>query len=178
MLTLPDYLADGLDIVFIGLNPSTYSVRLGHYFANPRNRFWAAINRAGIMPEELSPATDYRLLNHNMGFTDVVKRATAQGSGLGADDYRRWAPVLKEKLERYQPLVACFHGMVAYRNYLRYAEGRHGEAVALGLQQHTIGRSRVFVIPNPSPANAQYSLDALTDWYRKLHTFLRELKGT
>ena len=45
--TLPDYLKPGLDIVFVGLNPSDYSVRKGHYFANPRNRFWAAFNRSG-----------------------------------------------------------------------------------------------------------------------------------
>ena len=42
MDTLPDYLKEGLDIVFVGLNPSIYSVTEGHYFANPRNRFWAA----------------------------------------------------------------------------------------------------------------------------------------
>ena len=42
--TLPDYLTDGLDIVFVGLNPSEFSVQAGHYFANPRNRFWAALN--------------------------------------------------------------------------------------------------------------------------------------
>tara|TARA_B100000315_G_scaffold239895_1_gene259166 strand:- start:351 stop:536 length:186 start_codon:yes stop_codon:yes gene_type:complete len=37
--TLPDYLEEGLDIVFVGLNPSERSVSAGHYFANPRNRF-------------------------------------------------------------------------------------------------------------------------------------------
>ena len=29
--TLPDYLAPGLDLVFIGINPSLYSVQRGHY---------------------------------------------------------------------------------------------------------------------------------------------------
>ena len=47
----------------------------------------------------------------------------------------------------------------------------------LGLQGRTIGGARVFVIPNPSPANAQYSLDDLVGWYRKLAEFRSELIG-
>ena len=39
MRTLPDLLEPGLTLVFVGLNPSEYSAREGHYFANPRNRF-------------------------------------------------------------------------------------------------------------------------------------------
>ncbi|SVE60177.1 uncharacterized protein METZ01_LOCUS513031, partial [marine metagenome] len=33
-VTLPDYLREGLEILFIGLNPSKYSAEIGHYFAN------------------------------------------------------------------------------------------------------------------------------------------------
>ena len=53
--TLPDYLRKDLDIVFVGVNPSLYSVQVGHYFGNPRNRFWAALNRSGLVGRELSP---------------------------------------------------------------------------------------------------------------------------
>ena len=38
MKTLPDYLAPGLDIVFVGINPGRYSAEVGHYFATSRNR--------------------------------------------------------------------------------------------------------------------------------------------
>ena len=31
--TLPDLLRDALQIVFVGINPSLYSVERGHYFA-------------------------------------------------------------------------------------------------------------------------------------------------
>ena len=53
--TLPDYLRQGLDIVLVGLNPSAYSVRVGHYFANPRNRFWAAVNAANLVGRTVGP---------------------------------------------------------------------------------------------------------------------------
>ena len=165
--TLPDYLQPGLDIVFIGLNPSSISVREGHYFANPRNRFWTALNSSGLVPVQLSPALDKQLLDHRIGVTDLIKRPTSQASGLSVSDYREGAPLLKAKLLHYQPAIACFHGMMCYRAYLRYAEDLQDKP-ELGLQRHTIGKSRVFVVPNPSPANAQYSLAILADWYQQL----------
>ena len=169
--TLPDYLEEGLDIVFVGLNPSEPSVKAGHYFANPRNRFWAALNRSGLAGREMSPQRDGELLQHGIGFTDVVKRPTRQASGLRAADYRRWAPVLREKLLKYQPRIACFQGVTAYAEYLRHAEAIKDKP-ELGLQQLEIGQTRVFVVPNPSPANARFSLDDLAGWLDKL----RELR--
>ena len=174
METLPDYLKQGLDIIFVGMNPSTYSVREGHYFANPRNRFWAALNRSDLVGAELSSQLDYKLLSYGIGLTDVVKRPTAQGSGLTAEDYRKWAPVLKQKLECCAPLIVCFHGTTAYRQYLKHAEGP-SEAPRLGLQRRTIGTSKVYVVPNPSPANAKFSIDDLAGWYRELKAFWDEL---
>ena len=175
--TLPDYLRPGLEVVLIGLNPSTYSIRAGHYFANPRNRFWPAVSAANLVGRPVGPEDDADLPTAGIGFTDVVKRPTPQASGLSAADYRRDAPLLKEKLLRYAPVVACFHGLTAYRAYLRYAEGiTNPGAIPLGPQDFTIGTSRVFVLPNPSPANARYSLECLTNWYDKLNQWRAELR--
>ena len=176
MWSLPDYLKADLDIVFVGINPSAYSARVGHYFANPRNRFWRALNRSGLVGIELWPARDHILVEHGIGFTDLVKRPTPQAAELTAEDFRQGAPVLKGKLERYRPLIVCFHGLTAYRQYLKYGECIVGKP-GLGLQRHTIGRSKVFVVPNPSPANARFSVDDLADWYQKLSTLRGETLG-
>ena len=174
--TLPDYLRPGLDVVLIGLNPSAYSVRAGHYFANPRNRFWSAVSAANLVGRTVGPQDDAGLMEAGIGFTDVVKRPTPQASGLSAADYRRDAPLLREKLLAHAPAVACFHGLTAYRAYLRYAEGiSKPGAIPLGRQDITIGSSRVFVLPNPSPANARFSLGDLTEWYVKLNQWRAEL---
>jgi len=167
--TLPDYLTYGLQIVFVGINPGAYSVRVGHYFATSQNRFWSALNRSGLVHGggELGPEDDVRMHEFGIGFTDVVKRATNSASSLRSADYRQGGPVLQKKLLVFQPMVVCFNGIMGYRNYLRYGEGTK-VAPHFGAQEHVIGTSRVFVAPSPSPANAAFSLDTLAGWYRRL----------
>ena len=177
--TLPDLLAPSLALVFVGLNPSEYSAREGHYFANPRNRFWPAFNRSALLPAELgrecNPADDLLLLEHGIGFTDVVKRPSPQGNVLRAADYLQWAPALRERLLTCQPRLVCFHGLMAYKAYLQYAESEKSSP-ELGIQPRRIGGSSVFVVPNPSPANARYSVDDLTAWYDRVAALLLELR--
>ncbi len=166
-VTLPDYLREGLDLLFVGLNPSQYSAEVGHYFANPRNRFWPAFNLSGLVDRKVGAEDDATLLDDGIGFTDVAKRPTPMGSGLRAGDFREWAPVLKEKVLKFAPRLVCFHGLMAYKAYLQHGEGVK-ESPQLGLQERTIGVSKVFVVPNPSPANAKYSLSDLADWYGRV----------
>jgi len=171
--TLPDYLCAGLRLVCIGLNPSLPSVREGFYFANPRNRFWRALQASGLLNTTLEPGVDAMqilLRQYGIGFTDVVKRPTAGAKDLRAADYREWAPQLGQKLQHYQPGIAWFHGKLAYANYLRYSEGVRQD-IDWGRQPRKIGRTQVFVTPNPSPANAAYSLDDLGAWYRELGVY-------
>ncbi len=167
LVTLPDHLREGLEILFVGLNPSQYSAEVGHYFANPRNRFWAAFNLSGLVARQVTADEDAGLLDDGIGFTDVAKRPTSMGSGLRAADFRLWAPVLKEKIIKFAPRLVCFHGLMAYKAYLQHGEGLK-EKPELGMQERKIGVSAVFVVPNPSPANAKYSLQDLAEWYRRL----------
>lgn len=180
MTTLPDYLAHNLKIISVGLNPSPVSVDAGFYFANPRNRFWKALNASRLIDEELEPgeeAMQLLFMKYKIGFTDLVKKPTSMGNKLRAVDYREGAPDLKEKLLNYRPAIVWFHGKDTYRNYLKYAE-KINKPVTLGLQKQTIGKSRVFVTPNPSPANAQYSLDDLIRNYNEMVSFqVREAFG-
>lgn len=170
MDTLPDYLAPGLSLLSIGLNPSVNSVRAGFYFATPQNRFWKALNASHLIQAEVTPGVEaMRTLfeRDRIGFTDVVKRPSRSGSELRAADYREWAPVLLDKLRHYRPTIAWFHGKVAWRHFLKYGLRRDDEIV-WGQQPRPLERCRVFVTPNPSPANAAFSLDVLIDWYNRL----------
>ena len=171
MKTLPDYIDYGLIILSIGLNPSTISVEKGYYFANPRNRFWKAFNASGLVSEELIPsrkAQEKLFKQYRIGFTDVVKRHSSMGKDLHAADYKEWAPKLKIKIEKFQPQVCWFHGKVAMQNYLKYTDNTKRN-IEWGKQNFTLGNSKVFVTPNPSPANAAFPLELITDWYSMLY---------
>lgn len=40
---VPDVLADGLDVLFCGINPGLTTAATGHHFARPGNRFWPVL---------------------------------------------------------------------------------------------------------------------------------------
>ncbi len=175
MRPLPDLLRSGLDLVFVGINPGVTSSRAGHYFATATNRFWPAVNAAGIFDPPLDHGRDHEALDQGIGFTDIVKRPTASASQLRAADFREGAAALKERLLDADPALVCFNGVTAYRNYLKYAE-QVGERPSLGLQPRRIGDAEVFVVPSPSPANAAYSLEDLTGYYRQVARLLARLR--
>jgi double-stranded uracil-DNA glycosylase len=180
MPTLPDYLGSGLELVFVGINPGLYSARQGHYFARSTNRFWPAFTasklsvrvRGGLSVDVLRPEHDAALPGFGIGFTDVVKRASGNAAELDPSDFERWAPRLLQKLRRSAPRVACFHGLTAYRPFLALALGVDRRALALGPQPEIVGATRLFVVPNPSPANAHFTLADQTTWYDRLADFL------
>lgn len=172
--TLPDLLRDGLDVVFVGINPSLYSARRGHYFARPTNRFWGAFSRSQLSGPArralgvavLTPAHDRLLLEHGFGFTDLVKRPTARAAEV-ANEIGGGIDALTAKLERHRPRFACFHGITGYRPvHLCLAADK--PAPALGLQPLQIGATRLFVVPNPSGANAHVTPAEQTRWYDRL----------
>ena len=173
MTTLPDLLSPNLDILSVGLNPSLNAVKAGFYFATPQNRFWKALNASALIDKPLTPSIESQqtlLTNYRMGFTDTVKRPTSQGSALRSADFRTDCPILKEKILKYSPRIVWFHGKVAYKNYLVVTENIKG-GVDWGEQPWPIGSAQTFVTPNPSPANAAFSLANLIDWYNKLADF-------
>lgn len=172
MKTLPDYIDYDLDILSIGLNPSTISIEKGYYFANPRNRFWKALNRSKLIRknDEFIPSKEAQeelFKKYSIGFTDVVKRSSSMGKDLRAEDYKKWAPQLKLKIDKFKPKICWFHGKVAINNYFKYSLEMK-QNIIWGKQKFTIQDSIFYVTPNPSPANAAFSLDEIIRWYDKL----------
>lgn len=177
--TLPDFLGNDLIVLSIGLNPSPASVAAGYYFAGRNNRFWPALNASGLPGRVLRPGADAcRYLSETcaIGFTDVVKRPSRGAADLRVADFRHWVPHLEARINQAAPRLLWFHGKIAYRYYLRC---RQQPAVDLdwGLQADTQQGARVFLSPNPSGANAGFSLGDLTDYYRQLKALYRELSN-
>jgi TDG/mug DNA glycosylase family protein len=178
--TLPDYLAPRLRLVFIGINPSVLSVQKGRYFWRKTNRFWPALSRSRLSREirealgrdELGPEDDERLPEFGIGFTDVVKVPSAKAAQVSPALFAEWAPRLRTRLERFQPSVAAFQGVTGYRAFERYALGVAKSSAVVGPQEPVIGRTRLFVVPNPSPANFHFRPADQIDWYDRLADFI------
>lgn len=178
MKTLPDLLAADLRLLSVGLNPSLPSVKAGFYFANPRNRFWKALNASKLLSSPLEPGVEamQQLLKlERIGFTDLVKRPTRGAGDLRAKDYREGTPRLLEVIRNTGAAVVWFHGKLAYGQFLRCQKPAR-QNTDWGLQEQVIGSSRVFVTPNPSPANAVFSLQDLVEWYDQLAGFTGQVQ--
>lgn len=184
--TLPDYLRPGLDLVFVGINPGLYSVHRRHYFARSANRFWPAFSasklsepvRRSLGADILRAEHDTELPRFGIGFTDVVKRPTANAADLKARDFEKWVPRLVQRLLRCPPRVACFHGLTAFRPFLTIALRRADRLPMLGPQPEVVGATRLYVVPNPSPANAHFTLTDQTTWYDRLADFLAAVRAS
>jgi len=174
-VTLPDLLRPGLDVVFVGINPSIYSARKGHYFARPVNRFWPCLSRSvlslkarqALCVDRLEPVHDRILPAHGMGFTDLVKRPTVKAAELSRQEMEAGAAELAAKLDGLGARVLCFQGITAYLPFHRIL-GFGKDKPSRGLQPQEIGSTRLFVVPSPSPANAHVSRDEQTAWYDRV----------
>lgn len=91
---LPDYLKDGLDIVFIGINPSMFAAYTGKYYDGPGNHFWQALYLSGILTEPMSAVDDHKLLDLGIGFTNIVPRTTRGLSDLSRKEIADGAEVI------------------------------------------------------------------------------------
>ncbi|MHB1421051.1 MAG: mismatch-specific DNA-glycosylase, partial [Bacillota bacterium] len=93
---IPDYLRLGLDILFVGYNPSILSGKSGHHYANPRNRFWQILNEAGLTPRKYRPEEDQYLLELGYGLTNIVARPTRSAAEITREEYAQGRQLLAQ----------------------------------------------------------------------------------
>lgn len=161
-LLLPDVLDEGLSVVFCGLNPGLTSAVRGHHFATPGNRFWPALSRSGFTPGPYSPDRDRELSRLGLGFTNLVARTTRGSDELAPEEFVRGARELRGKILDLAPGWLAFLGITGYREAFGV---RHPK---VGPQEATIGRTRLWLLPNPSGRNAHYPPGKLTEEFVRL----------
>jgi len=159
-------IAPGLDVLFVGINPSLWSGAVGMHFARPGNRFWRALHDAGFTDVLLSPHEGRELLKRGIGVTNLVNSATAGADELDLDDYRRGARRIEAKIRRYHPKVVAFVGMGAYRAAFGRPRARGGR------QDERLAGATIWVLPNPSGRTAGYQMPALARAFRELRRSL------
>lgn len=139
-----DILRPGLDVVFVGYNPSLPAWRTGHYYANPANRFYRLLFDCGLTPRLLTPAEDRLLPEFGIGATDLLALPSARADLVPAARFREAVPRLREKLRSVSPRAVCCNGIGVYR----YVVGPG--PTKLGLQPRPFETSALFVVPSTS----------------------------
>src|ERR1700755_3180269 len=112
---VPDLIIKNLIVLFAGINPGLYTAAIGHHFGRPGNRFWPALHAGGFTPRLYSPFESTRLLDLNLGITNVVERATARADELTDDELRAGGRRLEIKVKRWRPTVVPFSGIHPHR---------------------------------------------------------------
>jgi TDG/mug DNA glycosylase family protein len=151
---LPDRLRPPVRVLLVGINPGVRSSQLGHHFAGASNRFWKLLYESRLVTEPIGFADDRRLHEWGLGMTNLIPRPTPGIDTLRPEEYVAGAAVLRKKIRRVKPEVVAFVGVTLFRSVFGR---RTGQPVALGPQPERLEGARVFVLPNPSGRNANFS---------------------
>ena len=154
-------------VLFVGINPGIRSAETGHHFAGYSNRFWKLLFESGLVAEPISYEDDVRLPLFGFGITNICARATPGIDTLMPEEYVIGRARLRRKILRYQPAIVALVGVTVFRAMFPERKG----PVTLGLQPETIGGAEVFVLPNPSGRNANFSFAEMLAAFRTLKAY-------
>lgn len=196
-LRLKDRIKPGVRVLFVGINPGVRSAQTGHHFAGPSNRFWKLLREARLVPEPLTFEEDGRLPEFGFGITNLVARPSPGINDLKPIDYVDGWKVLEKKIRKYRPEVVALVGVTLYRAILplvvtpdRGHPRSRGASIAmdgaLGLPpaeaveptscKLIVHGARIFVLPNPSGRNANFSYAEMLSAFRRLRAHLKETR--
>jgi len=149
---LPDHVGPGMRLLCCGLNPSLHAADAGVGYVTGSNRFWRAMEAAGLATRDRDPR---HLLHHDrIGMTDLVKRPTARADELATAEYRAGVERLEALCTWLRPAAVAVVGLAGWRAAV-------DRKAAVGWQPRTLGPSPVYVLPSTSGLNAGTSLDDL-----------------
>ncbi len=166
--TVPDLIGDDVRLLFVGINPGLWTAATSTHFAHPGNRFYPALHLAGLIDREIDRSSGFtdedrkHLIDHGIGITNIVARATARASELCRDELRSGGERLTMLVDEHRPVVVAIAGITAYRTAFDRPWAK------LGPQDKTLGGAELWVVPNPSGLNAHETIASLADWYRRV----------
>ncbi|HSJ40057.1 MAG TPA: mismatch-specific DNA-glycosylase [Xanthobacteraceae bacterium] len=166
---LKDRIQPGVRVLFVGINPGIRSSQTGHHFAGFSNRFWILLHESRLVPERITYEDDDRLPTWGYGITNIVPRPTPGIDTILPHEYGAGRLRLRRKIARYRPPIVALVGVTVFRAMFPERKG----PVALGLQPEMIADSKVFVLPNPSGRNANFSYAEMLAAFRALKRRLR-----
>jgi TDG/mug DNA glycosylase family protein len=155
--TLPDFVGAGMRLLVCGLNPSLHAANAGIGYVTAGNRFWPAAIAAGLVTRDRDGR--HALVEHGIGMTDLVKRATPRAAELTRHEHREGLARLDRLCAWLRPRAICFVGLAGWRA----AADRRAQP---GWQDRSVGGCPAYVMPSTSGLNAATPLAVLVDHLR------------
>jgi double-stranded uracil-DNA glycosylase len=177
-LRLRDRIRPGVRVLFVGINPGVRSALSGHHFAGPSNRFWKLLYESRLVDEKIAHKDDDRLGEWGYGITNLVPRASPGIDDLRPAEYVEGWRALERKIKKHRPAVVALVGVTLYRAILPLLTGNSvGSArIRPGVQLVTIHGAQLFVLPNPSGRNANFSYAEMLEAFRGLRRYLSRME--
>ena len=149
---LKDVLTHNLDVIFCGTAKGETSERKGLYYAGLGNKFYGILYQSGFTPDKLEPKDCYEINQYNIGLTDLVH--TEFGNDNEISDVSYDVESFIAKMEKFQPKYIAFNS----KKGASFVLGFHGitKLVKYGLQDKTIGKSKLLVLPSTSGNARRY----------------------
>ena len=176
-LRLRDRIKPGVRVLFVGINPGVRSAQTGHHFAGFSNRFWKLLSESRLVPEPITYVDDDRLPEFGFGITNLIERPSPGIDDLEPSEYIAGWRKLDRKIARYRPNVVALVGVTLFRAVLPLLPSTNGRPaagtrLALGRQPVAIHGAEVFVLPNPSGRNANFSYAEMLTAFKSLRRHL------
>jgi TDG/mug DNA glycosylase family protein len=185
---LADRIRPPVRVLLVGINPGIRSAAIGHHFAGASNRFWKLLFDSGLVREAIGPEDDGRLPEWGLGLTNLIPRCTPGIDTLRRQEYAAGERVLRRKVRRLKPPIVAFVGITLFRAVFdhdhskvrrdrredpslpaqRSLRFRVKRRIRCGLQRERFEGARVFVLPNPSGRNANFSYAEMLAAFRAL----------
>ncbi len=160
---LPDRLATGLKLWFVGTAAGPMSAAVGAYYAHPGNRFWQALHETGVTSRLFAPHEFPELMALGIGLTDFCKTEWGIDSRIAHEAFDVGA--FRDKVTKLKPAGLAFTSKTSAGLWLGKSTGR----IATGRQETKEGPV-VFVLPSPSGLATSYW--SIAPW-REAADFLR-----
>jgi double-stranded uracil-DNA glycosylase len=162
MKPISDHLKENLNVLFVGFNPSIRSAETGHHFANPNNRFWTILHRAGLTPRKYITTEDYKLLDLGYGLTNIVARPTKTAQEITKNEYIQGKKELMEKISKFKPKIICFVGKGVYQEYSNKKD------VPWGVQESSVVEGTIDFVAPSSSGLVRMKVEEIVKIYKEL----------
>lgn len=162
------HLANGIKILFVGINPSPGTYERGIPFSNNK-MFWYLLHDAGLIHESRDELQNDKKLKeiynkkftekYHLGLINLINRPTRTISELKRSEAFPGRKRIIIAIQKYKPKIVCFIGKMTYQMFISKSTFDYG-------WQPDIYESKIYVMHTPLHGSAEVRIRELRELAR------------